>query len=98
MKNYRRSSTAGSRPASTERHRQSPTLQGEALTSTMSSESLQDTPTSLEDYSRIMHRHTQQQIEKLPPADGQKDNDGHKSPNRSPPVSPHNKQRSNTSS
>ncbi|OAX79376.1 hypothetical protein ACJ72_06306 [Emergomyces africanus] len=99
MKNYMHSSPAGSRPASTERRRQSPTPQGHAPTSTMSSESRHDTPTLIEDYSRIMHRHTQQQIENLPPADRQNNNDQHrKNPSRSPRVSPHSRQKSNPSS
>ncbi|KKZ61629.1 hypothetical protein EMCG_03814 [[Emmonsia] crescens] len=88
----------GSRPASTERHRQSPTPQGDTPSSTMSSDSLQGTPTPLEDYSRIMHRHTQRQIERLPPTDRQEGSDRNRNTNRSPRVSPHNKQNPNPSS
>ncbi|KAG5291640.1 hypothetical protein I7I48_03503 [Histoplasma ohiense] len=98
MQDYRRLSTAGSRPASAERHGQSPDPQADPLSSTMNSDSRHNTPTPLQDYSRIMHRHTQRQIERLPSVNGKDGNDRNKNSDRSPRVSPHNKQNSMPSS
>ncbi|PGH04267.1 hypothetical protein GX51_03612 [Blastomyces parvus] len=83
MQDYRRPSAAGSRPPSTERHRQSPARQNDAPSAIMTSESLHKIQT-LEDYSRSMHRHTQGQIERLPSVAGQDSNDRNGDPRRSP--------------
>ncbi|OJD23116.1 hypothetical protein ACJ73_05535 [Blastomyces percursus] len=88
MQDYRRSSAAGSPPASTERHRQSPARQDDAPSS-MASDSLHEAQT-LEDYSRIMHRHTQRQIERLSSVVGQDGNDRNRDTSRSPRVSQYN--------
>ncbi|KLJ12171.1 hypothetical protein EMPG_09599 [Blastomyces silverae] len=97
MQDYRRSPIAGSRPSSTERHRQSPARQNDASSSIMTSDSLHEAQT-LEDYSRIMHQHTQRQIERLPSVVGQGGKDRNGDTGRSPGVSQHSKEQSNLSS
>ncbi|OAT01141.1 uncharacterized protein BDCG_16929 [Blastomyces dermatitidis ER-3] len=97
MQDYRRSAMAGSHPGSTERHRQSPGRQDDAPSSIMTSDSLHEAQT-LEDYSRIMHRHTQRQNERLPSVVGQDGSDRNGDTGRSPRVSQHNKEQSNLSS